>query len=64
MRVSLKLKLTALISLLVLLVVFATSAVYLVNSVRQTLQGIQQVGTYIRDETYSRARAVVAATRI
>ena len=64
MRVSLKIKLTALISLLVLLVVLATSALYLINSVRQTLEGIQQVGAYIRDETYSRARAVVAATRI
>src|SRR5579875_1205237 len=64
MRVSLKVKLTALISLLVLLVVLATSALYLISSVRQTLEGIQQVGAYIRDETYSRARAVVAATRI
>ena len=64
MRVSLKVKLTALISLLVLLVVLATSALYLVNSVRQTLEGIQQVGAYIRDETFARARAVVAATHI
>ncbi|MGH9354552.1 MAG: hypothetical protein ACRD10_00300, partial [Terriglobia bacterium] len=64
MRVSLKLKLTALISLLVLVVVLATSALYLINSLRQTLEGIQQVGAYIRDETFSRARTVVAATRI
>jgi len=64
MRVNLKVKLTALISLLVLLVVLATSALYLVNSVRQTLEGIQQVGAYIRDETFARARAVVAATHI
>lgn len=64
MRVSLKVKLTALISLLVLLVVLATSALYLVSSVRQALEGTQQVSAYIRDETFSRARAVVSATRI
>src|SRR5579884_2017370 len=57
LKVNLKVKLTALISLLVLGVVLVTSALYLVNSVHQ-------IGTYIRDETYSRARAMVAATRI
>ncbi len=64
MRVSLKLKLTALISLLVLLVVFVTSALYSINSVRQTLEEIEQVGIYTCDETYASTRAVVAATRI
>jgi len=64
LKVNLKVKLTALISLLVLGVVLVTSALYLVNSVHQTVQGVQQIGTYIRDETYSRARAMVAATRI
>src|SRR5579885_58040 len=64
LKVNLKVKLTALISLLVLGVVLVTSALYLVNSVHQTIEGVQQIGTYIRDETYSRARAMVAATRI
>ncbi len=64
MRISLKLKLTALISLLVLLVVLVTSALYVVGLVRQTLSGIEQVGNYVRDETSLRARAVVAGARI
>ncbi|HEX5483186.1 MAG TPA: ATP-binding protein [Terriglobia bacterium] len=64
MRVSLKVKLTALIALLVLVVVLATSVLYLVNSVRQTFQGVEQIGSYIRDDTYARARGVVATTRI
>lgn len=64
MKASLKVKLTALISVLVLVVVLATSLLYLVNSVRQTFEGVDQIGAYIRDETNARARAVVAATRL
>lgn len=64
MRISLKVKLTALISLLVLVVVLAASALYLLSFVRRTLEDVEQVGSYIRDETWNRARAVVAATRI
>lgn len=60
----LKVKLTALISLVVLVLVLAVSGLYLLTFVRQTLHNVQQVSDYIRDETYSRARAVVAATRI
>ncbi|HUY14542.1 MAG TPA: ATP-binding protein [Terriglobia bacterium] len=64
MRISLKVKLTALISLLVLLVVLATSAVYMANFIREALDQVQQKAVYILDETYTRARVVVAKTRI
>jgi signal transduction histidine kinase len=64
MKVSLKVKLTAIISLLVLVVVLAVSALYLLNFVRRTLEDVEQVSGYIRMETYSRARQAVAATRI
>jgi signal transduction histidine kinase len=64
MKLSLKVKLTALISLLVLVVVVAVSALYLLNFVRHTLEEVELTSGYIRQETYSRAREVVAATRI
>lgn len=64
MRVSLKLKLTALMSLLVLALVVASSSIYVVTFVRQTISNVQQIGNYVRDETYARMRAVVSATRI
>lgn len=60
----LKVKLTALISLLVLVLVLVVSGVYLVSFVRETMRNVRQVSDYIRDETYTRARAVVAVTRI
>lgn len=61
---SLKVKLTVLMSLLVLVLVLAASSVYVVTFVRQTISNVQQIGDYVRDETYSRMRAVVSATRI
>ncbi|HTV55379.1 MAG TPA: HAMP domain-containing protein, partial [Terriglobia bacterium] len=64
MKGSLKVKLTAIISLLVLVVVLAVSALYLLNFVRRTLEDVEQVSGYIRMETFSRARQAVAATRI
>lgn len=64
MRISLKVKLTALISLLVLVVVLGISALYLLSFVHHTLEDIQQDASYIRDEAYMQARAVVAETRI
>ncbi|MGH9451381.1 MAG: ATP-binding protein [Terriglobia bacterium] len=60
----LKVKLTALISVVVLVLVLGVSTIYLLSFVRQTLRNVQQISDYIRDETYTRARAVVAATRI
>ncbi|MGH9328647.1 MAG: ATP-binding protein [Terriglobia bacterium] len=64
MRISLKVKLTALISLLVLVVVLGISALYLLSFVDRTLEDIQKDASYIRDEAYMQARAVVAATRL
>jgi signal transduction histidine kinase len=64
MRVSLKVKLTAIISLLVLVVVLAVSALYLLNFIRRTLEDVERASGYIRMETYSRAREAVAAIRI
>ncbi|MGH9345435.1 MAG: sensor histidine kinase [Terriglobia bacterium] len=61
---SLKVKLTVLMSLLVLVLVLAASSVYVVTFVRQTISNVQQIGNYVRDETYSRMRAVVGSTRI
>jgi signal transduction histidine kinase len=64
MKGSLKVKLTAIISLLVLVVVLAVSALYLLNFVRRTLEEVERVSGYIRMETFSRARLAVAATKI
>jgi signal transduction histidine kinase len=64
MKVSLKVKLTAIISLLLLGAVVAVSALYLLNFVRRTLEEVETVSGYIRMETFSRARQAVAATRI
>jgi signal transduction histidine kinase len=64
MRISLKLKLTTLISLLVLVVVLCTSALYAARAVREALQDVLQKGAYIRDETYTRVRAVVSKSHL
>src|SRR5574340_646889 len=64
MKVSLKAKLTALISLLVLLVVLATSTLYLSNLVQQALVAIGSRGDYVANETYSQARDVLAQSHM
>lgn len=64
MKVSLKSKLTALISSLVLLVVLAISSLYLSSLTRQTLEDVQGRGKYIAQETYHQARTGLAQTRI
>ncbi|MGH9432650.1 MAG: histidine kinase dimerization/phospho-acceptor domain-containing protein, partial [Terriglobia bacterium] len=64
MRIGLKVKLTALISLLVLLVILATSTIFVANFVHEALEQVQQKAAYILNETYTRARVVVAETRI
>ena len=61
---SLKVKLTVLISLLVLVLVLAASGVYAYIFVQQVISNVQQIGIYVRDETYARMQAVVRATRI
>jgi len=64
MRVSLKVKLTGLISLLVLLVVLATSAVYFVILVKETLREFERRGDYFLEETSRLVQAVAQATRL
>ena len=60
MRLSLKAKLTAAISLLVLLVVLAISAVYLSRLARQALGEVQRKGGDLAHEVYEQARSVLA----
>ena len=64
MRLSLKAKLTALITLLVLLVVVVTSTVYVSNLTRQALQEVQSKGEYVASGVYNQARAVLAQSRM
>ncbi len=60
MRVSLKSKLTALISFLVLLVVLATSTLYISSLTRQTLADIKTRGDYVAYEVYNQSRTILA----
>ena len=53
---SLKSKLTALISLLVLVVVFTTSTLYLSSLTRQALAEVRRKGQYVAYEVYNEAR--------
>jgi len=64
MRLSLKAKLTALISLLVLLVVLVTSAVYVSHLTRQALTEVEGKGEYVANEIYHQARTVLAESRL
>jgi PAS domain S-box-containing protein len=64
MKVSLKSKLTALISFLVLLVVLATSSLYLSSLTHQTLDEVGSRGKNIAEVTYHQARSVLAQTHI
>lgn len=60
MRLSLKAKLTALISFLVLLVVLATSTLYLSSLTRQAMAEVESKGQYVASEIYNQARNVLA----
>lgn len=64
MRLSLKSKLTALISLLVLVVVLTTSTVYLSSLTRQALAEVQTKAEYVAYELYNQARTVLAQSRM
>jgi signal transduction histidine kinase len=64
MRLSLKAKLTALISLLVLVVVVVTSTVYISNLTRQALLEVQSKGEYIANDVYHEAGVVLAGSRM
>ncbi len=62
--ISLKAKLTGLISLLVLVVVLATSTVYLSSLTRQALGEVGSKGEYVANEVYHQARTVLAQSRM
>ena len=64
MRLSLKAKLTALMTGLVLLVVVITSTVYISNLTRQALREVQSKGEYVASEVYSQAHAALAGSRM
>ena len=64
MRLSLKAKLTALITLLVLLVVVVTSTVYISNLTRQALREVQTKGEYVANEVSHQAGAALAGCRM
>jgi len=64
MKVSLKLKLTALISLLVLMVVLVTSGLYLLGFVRETLRDVEERGQFFLDATSSLVQAVPRTMRL
>src|ERR1019366_6197468 len=64
MRLSLKVKLTALITLLVLLVVVVTSTAYISNLTRQALLEVQSKGDYVVDEVYHQAGTVLAQSHL
>ena len=64
MRLSLKAKLTALITALVLLVVVATSTVYISYLTRQALSDVQSKGEYVADEVSHQAAAALVGSRM
>ncbi len=64
MRLSLKAKLTALITVLVLLVVLVTSTVYISNLTRQALREVQTKGEYVASEVSLQASAALAGTHM
>ncbi|MGD0921734.1 MAG: ATP-binding protein [Terriglobia bacterium] len=64
MRLGLKAKLTGLISFLVLLVVLATSTLYLSSLTRQALAEVESRGQYVANEIYHQARSVLAQSHM
>ena len=64
MGLSLKIKLTALITLLVLLMVLATSTLYLSHLTRQALSEVGSRGEYVANEIYHQASALLSQARM
>ena len=60
MGLSLKIKLTALITLLVLLMVLATSTLYLSHLTRQALSEVESRGEYVANEIYHQASTLLS----
>lgn len=63
MRLSLKAKLTALVSFLVWVVVLATSTVHLSSLTRQALREVEGKGQFVAQEIYHQARTALAHSR-
>jgi hypothetical protein len=64
MGLSLKIKLTALITVLVLLMVLATSTLYLSHLARQALSEVESRGEYVANEIYHQASALLSQARM
>jgi signal transduction histidine kinase len=64
MKISLKAKLTALVSFLVLLVVLATSTLFVSSYCKLTISGVGSRGDYVANEVYAQARAALAGSRM
>ena len=64
MKLSLKAKLTALISLLVLMVVLGASTVYVAGLTQQTLAGVESRGQDLANSIYNQARNALAEARL
>ena len=64
MGLSLKIKLTALITLLVLLMVLATSTLYLSHLTRQALSEVEGRGEYVANEIYHQASTLLSQARM
>lgn len=64
MRLSLKAKLTALISVLVLIVVLAASSLYVASLTEQALADVEGRAQYVAYENYNQARSVLAQSRM
>src|SRR5215471_16190721 len=64
MRVSLKAKLTAVISFLVLLVVLVTSSLYVSSLTQHVLRGIEELGLHIAHTTFAQAAGALATTHL
>jgi len=64
MKLSLKAKLTALITGLVLIVVLAASTLYVASLIRQRLEEVESRGQYVANATYNQARSALASARL
>jgi len=64
MALSLKIKLTALVTLLVLLMVLAVSMLYLSHLTRQALTEVEERGEYVAHEIYHQASTLLSQARM
>lgn len=64
MRLSLKTKLTALISLIILILALGASTFYVSAISHQTLEDVEGRGEYVANATYNQAREALASARL